>query len=188
MQCLFTSSPLSQTTLFVCFPSHSYGLRKKIFTLYDPKIDWFITIFFSTSMIDVHFQLRRLYILTYYAGSLKGHRAHRHVWSAVCLIKCEGRFENGLDTWFEFILLSSRNPFFQSTSTSQEILPSLITLFYVVLSRNYYVLRTSSVGCLHYTCLSDLILLSLLCTHTRSVVKLLCNLVLTTELKTWVER
>ena len=62
MQCLFTSSPLSQTTLFLCFPSHSYGLRKKIFTLYDPKIDWFITIFFSTSMIDVHFQLRRLYL------------------------------------------------------------------------------------------------------------------------------
>ena len=178
---------LPNNTYFICFPSHSHGLRKKIFTLYDPKIDWFITIFFSTSMIDVHSSFVD-YILTYYAGSLKGHRAHRHVWSAVCLIKCEGRFENGLDTWFEFILLSSRNPFFQSTLTSQEILPSLITLFYVVLSRNYSVLRTSSVSCLHYTCLSGLILLSLLCTHTGSVVKLLCNLVLTTELKTWVER
>lgn len=30
--------------------------------LYDPKIDWFIIIFFSTSMVDVHFQLRRLFL------------------------------------------------------------------------------------------------------------------------------
>ena len=53
---------LPNNTYFICFLSHSHGLRKKIFTLYDPKIDWFITIFFSTSMIDVHFQLRRLYL------------------------------------------------------------------------------------------------------------------------------
>ena len=38
------------------------AFEKKIFTLYDSKVNWFIIIFFSTSMVDVHFQLRRLYL------------------------------------------------------------------------------------------------------------------------------